>query len=129
MTNNSEIISKITGLLYPFIIIFGFYIILNGHLTPGGGFQGGAVLASIFIAQYLVDPNRRISLTLLKKIEIILFFLIILYPILFLFLDFHSTSIVANLGYLIIMNTLIGLKVFCGFTIIFFRFIFFEAGI
>jgi len=28
------------------ILIFGLYIIMHGHLTPGGGFQGGAVLAS-----------------------------------------------------------------------------------
>ena len=28
------------------IIIFGVYLILHGHLTPGGVFQGGAVVAS-----------------------------------------------------------------------------------
>jgi len=40
MTDHSEIISRMTGLLYPFILLFGFYIILNGHASPGGGFQG-----------------------------------------------------------------------------------------
>lgn len=44
MTDHSEIITRMTGLLYPFILLFGFYIILNGHASPGGGFQGGAVL-------------------------------------------------------------------------------------
>jgi len=33
-------------LLVPVIFIFGFYIILHGHLSPGGGFQGGAVMAT-----------------------------------------------------------------------------------
>ncbi len=33
-------------LLVPFIFIFGFYIVAHGHLTPGGGFQGGAVIAT-----------------------------------------------------------------------------------
>ncbi len=28
------------------ILIFGIYIILNGHLSPGGGFSGGAVIGS-----------------------------------------------------------------------------------
>jgi len=28
-------------------IVFGLYIIMHGHLTPGGGFQGGAVIATI----------------------------------------------------------------------------------
>jgi multicomponent Na+:H+ antiporter subunit B len=42
----SKIVRTATDILYPFIIIFGFYIILHGHLTPGGGFQGGAVVAT-----------------------------------------------------------------------------------
>lgn len=33
-------------LIVPFIFIFGFYIVTHGHLTPGGGFQGGAVIAT-----------------------------------------------------------------------------------
>jgi len=30
----------------PFILIYGIYILFNGHLTPGGGFSGGAILGS-----------------------------------------------------------------------------------
>ena len=33
-------------LLLPLILVFGIYIILNGHLSPGGGFSGGAVLGA-----------------------------------------------------------------------------------
>ncbi|MCL2121010.1 MAG: hypothetical protein FWH28_02025 [Clostridiales bacterium] len=33
----------------PMIMIFGFYVILNGHLSPGGGFSGGAILGSALI--------------------------------------------------------------------------------
>jgi multicomponent Na+:H+ antiporter subunit B len=32
--------------LIVFILIFGLYVIAHGHLTPGGGFQGGAVVVS-----------------------------------------------------------------------------------
>lgn len=42
----SKIVRTVTNVLYSFILIFGFYIIMHGHLTPGGGFQGGAVVAS-----------------------------------------------------------------------------------
>ena len=42
----SRIVRTITNILYSFILIYGFYIIMHGHLTPGGGFQGGAVVAS-----------------------------------------------------------------------------------
>jgi len=44
----SKIVRTMTWLLYGPILIFGFYIIMHGHLTPGGGFQGGAVVASGF---------------------------------------------------------------------------------
>ncbi|MDU9377122.1 hypothetical protein McpSp1_17680 [Methanocorpusculaceae archaeon Sp1] len=33
-------------LLIPFIFIFGFYVVAHGHISPGGGFQGGAVIAT-----------------------------------------------------------------------------------
>ena len=33
-------------ILVPIIMLFGIYIILNGHLSPGGGFSGGAVIGS-----------------------------------------------------------------------------------
>ena len=32
--------------LIPVILVFGIYILLNGHLSPGGGFSGGAILAA-----------------------------------------------------------------------------------
>lgn len=129
MTENSEIISRLTGLLYPFIILFGFYIILNGHESPGGGFQGGAILAAIFVTRYLIDPNQRFQTKTLQIFEKILFLGIILYPTLFLFSTGHQDSEIMNLIYLITMNFLIALKVCSGFIIIFSRFVFYEGGI
>jgi multicomponent Na+:H+ antiporter subunit B len=35
------------------ILVFGIYMTLHGHLTPGGGFQGGAILASGFLLVFL----------------------------------------------------------------------------
>jgi multicomponent Na+:H+ antiporter subunit B len=42
----SKIVRFSADVLFGAILIFGFYIILHGHLTPGGGFQGGAVVAT-----------------------------------------------------------------------------------
>jgi energy-converting hydrogenase B subunit I len=42
----SKIVRTIANLFVPFILMFGAYIIIHGHITPGGGFQGGAVFAS-----------------------------------------------------------------------------------
>ena len=42
-----------------FILLFGIYILLNGHLGPGGGFSGGAVLGTglIILASSLGDAD------------------------------------------------------------------------
>lgn len=42
----SVVVRTIARILLPVILVFGGYVILHGHLTPGGGFQGGAVAAS-----------------------------------------------------------------------------------
>jgi len=47
--------------LFPLILFFGAYIFIHGHLTPGGGFQGGAIIASAFLLMYLGCRERRIS--------------------------------------------------------------------
>lgn len=46
MNGMSKVVRTITHLIYWFIFLYGFYLVLHGHLTPGGGFQGGAVIAS-----------------------------------------------------------------------------------
>ena len=47
--NMSKIVRSTANIIFPFILVFGFYIIIHGHLTPGGGFQGGAVAATGFV--------------------------------------------------------------------------------
>jgi len=49
--------------LFPLILLFGSYIFIHGHLTPGGGFQGGAIIASAFVLIYLGCQGRRVSQT------------------------------------------------------------------
>ena len=49
----SIIVQTICSLLIPFIQIFALYIIIHGHYGPGGGFQGGVLLAVSIILQRL----------------------------------------------------------------------------
>lgn len=48
-------------LLFPLILLFGAYVFVHGHLTPGGGFQGGAIIASGFLLMYLAFPKQSID--------------------------------------------------------------------
>lgn len=41
----------------PFILLVGTYIFIHGHLTPGGGFPGGAVIATGFVLLLLTYPS------------------------------------------------------------------------
>jgi multicomponent Na+:H+ antiporter subunit B len=56
-------------LLFPLILLFGAYIFIHGHLSPGGGFQGGAVIASAFVLLYLGCPEKRIHKIGTKVVE------------------------------------------------------------
>jgi multicomponent Na+:H+ antiporter subunit B len=44
-----------TRLLFPVLILLGAYIVIHGHLSPGGGFQGGVVIATAFVLRMLAD--------------------------------------------------------------------------
>jgi multicomponent Na+:H+ antiporter subunit B len=53
MAGMTTIVRTISRLLFPFMVLFGVYIILHGHLTPGGGFQGGVIIAASFVMLWL----------------------------------------------------------------------------
>lgn len=47
--HESIIIQTLSRILTPFIQLFGLYVIMHGHSSPGGGFQGGVILGASFI--------------------------------------------------------------------------------
>jgi len=47
--HESIIVKAISRLLTPFIQIFALYVIMHGHSSPGGGFQGGIILGASYI--------------------------------------------------------------------------------
>ncbi len=66
---SGELLTTGARLLVPLIVLFGAYVFVNGHLTPGGGFQGGAVLASGVLLMLLADPDRRFGHGLISRTE------------------------------------------------------------
>lgn len=55
----------ITGI----ILIVGIYIFIHGHLTPGGGFPGGAMIASSILLMYLSDDNFKEKMNTFNILE------------------------------------------------------------
>lgn len=51
MTRDSDdvIVKTLARLLMPFIVVYALYVVMHGHYSPGGGFQGGVILAACFV--------------------------------------------------------------------------------
>lgn len=43
------ILTQIAKLVIPCVLVYGIYVVLNGHLSPGGGFSGGTIMGSALI--------------------------------------------------------------------------------
>jgi multicomponent Na+:H+ antiporter subunit B len=64
-----EIVRTGTQILLPMILTFGAYVIVNGHLSAGGGFQGGAIVASGVMLMLLARPGATLNVALLSVVE------------------------------------------------------------
>ncbi|MFH1121828.1 MAG: Na(+)/H(+) antiporter subunit B [Bacteroidota bacterium] len=67
--NTSEILITAANVLIPGSIILGVYVFINGHLTPGGGFQGGAIIGTAITLMILADPLGSIKKAVLHFTE------------------------------------------------------------
>ena len=62
-----DLVAKsVTGWLKGFIFLFGVYLVLHSHKTPGGGFAGGIIIACVFILFTLAE-GQRAGMKLLSK--------------------------------------------------------------
>lgn len=59
--SQQTLIRVVAKMTIPFILVFGCYVILHGELGPGGGFQGGVILAAAFILYGLVFGAEELS--------------------------------------------------------------------
>jgi len=62
MKGMTVIVKKTTQLMAGLIFIYGIYIILHGHLTPGGGFAGGVIIAGSYILLILAYGSDFLNL-------------------------------------------------------------------
>jgi len=86
----SLIVKTITRWIKGFIFLFGIYIVIFGHLTPGGGFPGGVILAATFVLitlafgrEYALRKMGKLLASELDSLGAVLFLLIALLGIYF----------------------------------------------
>jgi multicomponent Na+:H+ antiporter subunit B len=118
---SSEILQTGARLIAPVMLMFGGYIFVNGHLSPGGGFQGGAVVATTVLLLMLADPSFRANHALLSAIESLSGFAYVLTGALGLFLaggfldnrflGLGEWGHILSAGAIPVIYTLVGLKV------------------
>jgi multicomponent Na+:H+ antiporter subunit B len=65
----SLILNKGARLVLPLIVLFGVYVFLHGHLSPGGGFQGGVIIASGMLLFFIAEPSKGASHKVVSVIE------------------------------------------------------------
>jgi len=65
----SSIVTSGSKLLFPAIILLGAYVFIHGHLSPGGGFQGGVIIATGFLLMLLAYENFSVGHNVLSIIE------------------------------------------------------------
>ena len=62
----SLIVKTITRLTVGLILLYGIYIILHGHISPGGGFAGGVIIA-LSLAHIMLAYGKDMALNKLPK--------------------------------------------------------------
>ncbi|MBU1143728.1 MAG: hypothetical protein KKH92_08810 [Firmicutes bacterium] len=126
-----ELFITFSRLLYPVMLLFGMYVIINGHLSPGGGFQGGAIVATAILILYYIDISKSIDVNKILTIEKFLFILLLSIAFLSLitrnevFTNFIPVDGSAGMKsiFLILLNIVIGAKVALGLIAIFTAFL------
>jgi multicomponent Na+:H+ antiporter subunit B len=115
-TNLVEVVASKLG---PIILLFGLYVMLYGHISPGGGFQGGVIVASaiVFLALGTEVKTKLTNSVVLSRIEAFSFISLILvttYVVFFtdgFFSSIATDSPFVSASIIILLNIIIGLKV------------------
>lgn len=70
-TPQDMVVETMCLFMVPFIQVFGLYVLAHGHYSPGGGFQGGVLLAASFILVGLSRDLRTVERLLTEKTAIL----------------------------------------------------------
>jgi len=143
MKGMSVIVKKTTQLISGMVFLYGIYVIIHGHLTPGGGFAGGVMLAGSFILIILANGSDFIHLTkeetgstLVENMAVFTMLLIALAGMLFgtreFFLNWLPAGKVGELvsaGVIPLYNIFVGIEVAASILTLFLALVIFKEEI
>ncbi|MBN2668267.1 MAG: Na(+)/H(+) antiporter subunit B [Bacteroidales bacterium] len=66
---SSSLLQTGSKFLFPLVVLLGIYVFIHGHLTPGGGFQGGAIIATGFLLMLIAYQKYHVSHSMLTWVE------------------------------------------------------------
>lgn len=123
---NDVILQTVAGILVPIIFMFGIYVMLNGHLGPGGGFAGGAVVGAgliLYVSAFGTKKTQRFFnekiYTVIKVSALCIYGVFMIY---FFYmgangLENHiplgTPGAILSAGLILPINVLVGLEVAC----------------
>jgi multicomponent Na+:H+ antiporter subunit B len=143
MKGMTIIVKKTTQLIAGLIFMYGIYVIVHGHLTPGGGFAGGVIMAGSFILLILAYGNDFLKLlreesgtTLYENLAMIMVLFLAVSGLLLsthiFFLNWIPKGTVGHLvsaGILPLYNIFVGIEVAASIVTIFLALIIFKEEV
>ena len=112
--------------IMPFILVYMFYIIFHGHLSPGGGFQGGVLMVASVLLVYMghgyKTASRAFNLSFNRKAEgvaVIVYILLAFLGVVFgasFCLNYSYTN--GNIGDLLSSGTISSMDEAVGFNVL-----------
>ncbi len=66
---SSSLVQTGSKFLFPLVVLLGIYVFVHGHLTPGGGFQGGAIIATGFLLMLIAYQKYHVGHAMLTWVE------------------------------------------------------------
>ena len=67
--HSNFMLKSASKLLFPIIMLFGVYVMIYGHLSPGGGFQGGVIIASGVLLLLISHSDFEVPHSLIVALE------------------------------------------------------------
>ncbi|NJE60358.1 Na(+)/H(+) antiporter subunit B [Thermococcus sp. 21S7] len=121
----STVVRSTTKMVSPFLVTYAAYIMLYGHLSPGGGFQGGVILAVAVIllitSHGYKKVRKRFHFNWASLIESSAGAMLVLLGIAGIaFGAFYSNFLPTEGGIILPFNIIVGLEVGAAFTFVFY---------